>query len=333
MEVHGQSGQTVFRTDTVHDLRITVAEPQWFATLSSWHSGGVDSVLPASILFDGALLDSVGLQMRGTSTFQAAALKKPLKLDFNAIVNGQTYDGLRSVNLNNDAGDASHLRNALTMGIMNAAGVNAPRTGYAQVFINDTCYGLYTLVEQINKAFTNERFGADTGDLWKSIWCPWEYTWPDPIFYLPQLELKNSPNDSIAYARLIAVFERIAHTPDEDLDDTLGLHLSQADHLGTMAVNAAVNAYDNGMHNWWLYHDPLTGVFRYLPWDNDLSFHNPGAVSFALDTTEINYWGATALSKAVTRNDTLVARFKDRLCALRATLFTSSYLAPRIDSA
>ncbi|MBK9196587.1 MAG: hypothetical protein IPO17_16705 [Flavobacteriales bacterium] len=39
------------------------------------------------------------------------------------------------------------------------------------------------------------------------------------------------------------------------------------------------------------------------------------------------------MSKAVTRNDTLVARFKDRLCALRATLFTSSYLAPRIDSA
>ncbi|MEO8068710.1 MAG: CotH kinase family protein [Flavobacteriales bacterium] len=329
-----QSGTQLFRNDVVHEIRLTITEPAWAATLWAWHSNGTDNSLMATVAVDGTALDSIGVRMRGNGTFVwASTPKKPFKLDFNYFLPDQRYDGLRSVNMNNDLFDASHIHNAVCFKMLNDFGVAAPRTGYANLFINDTLYGLYSLAEQINKNFTGERFQNNDGDLWKAIYCNWQYVGSDTNLYTSQLEPKDA-YDGQAWDRLLHVFEMLGTTAFADLDDSLDAVMEMDDFLKTYAVNAATFANDNAANNWWLYWDNDSGRYRYIPWDYDLAFFGNSTYPFTEDTTQIfSWWSTTQLAKAVIRNPDLKARYYDHLCRLRADIFTPQHLYGFIDSA
>lgn len=327
-----QSGLSVFRPDTVHEIRITTDRPDWFQAMVDWHDLQQDSAQLVRMSFDGQELDSVGMHMRGNFSFSTATYKKPFKLDMNAFVGGQEFDGLRSLCLNNDIIDRSHLHTTLAYRLLNDFGVEAPRTGFANLYINDELYGLYTLVEQVNKAYTGERFGNNDGDLWKSYMCFWDYLGPDTAAYAGQMQLKEA-YDSTAYSRLIHVFELLATTPDEALADTLAAVLDLESFLRTWAVNAATDSEDNGPHNWWLYWNPDSARYSCIPWDYDLAFYNVTAAAFSEDTTGFYWWASTRLTKAVTRSPVLMARYYQLLCEFHTELFHGGQLTDRIDSA
>ena len=51
------------------------------------------------------------------------------------------------------------------------AGVDAPRHTYAKFCINDKYYGLYSMIENVEKGFLKDHFGDnDNGNLYKAYW-------------------------------------------------------------------------------------------------------------------------------------------------------------------
>lgn len=103
----------------------------------------------------------------------ARSLKKSFKVDLNRNVDGQTLDGLTMLNLHCGVSDPSMTREALSCIFFRDAGVPAPRTVFAELFLtvpgkyDKELVGVYTLVEQVNKVFLKRHFGDGSGLLLK----------------------------------------------------------------------------------------------------------------------------------------------------------------------
>lgn len=321
-----QSGTTLFRTDTVHTISVTIPQPDWYNTLVQWHYDDVDSCLMCSVTVDGQTIDSVGINMRGNASFTwSEAPKKPFQLDFNAFVAGQRWDGVKSFNLNTGVPDAAYLREPLTYKVLRDFDVVAPRTGYADLVVNDTLYGLYILVERVNKTFLEDHYASNDGDLWKAMLCDWSYHGVDSAEYY--MDPKERA-DQLNWHRFTELLRVLNETPYPDLDDSLALRLDLTSVLRTFAVNAAVFAQDNLLQNWFLYREPDSARFHYIPWDYNLAMAGADMYTLSEDTTSFfGWWGSTQLMKAVMTNTTLRAQYYDELCTLRADVWNTTHLA------
>jgi hypothetical protein len=59
------------------------------------------------------------------------------------------------------------MKDYLSYRIMQQAGVAAPLASYTVLYINDTLWGLYLAVEDVNVSFLQRNFGQDAGQLYK----------------------------------------------------------------------------------------------------------------------------------------------------------------------
>ena len=121
----------------------------------------------ADLTAEGKTYKKVGLRYSGEITYFASALglKRPLKIEFNKFAD-QRFQDLTSLQLHAMPMDPSKGREVLAYSLFRAAGVPAPRTAYAEVTLTvpgkyDKEYlGLYTVVENVDKTFLADRFGA-----------------------------------------------------------------------------------------------------------------------------------------------------------------------------
>lgn len=83
----------------------------------------------------------------GPNGLTALADKVSLKIKFNEYVKGQRFYGLKKLTLNNMAQDFTMTHETLAYQIARETGVIAPRTGYANVYVNGSLRGLYLTLE------------------------------------------------------------------------------------------------------------------------------------------------------------------------------------------
>jgi hypothetical protein len=82
------------------------------------------------------------------------------------------YD-MKALNLKAMWNDVSQMREALAWSLFREAGIPAPRHTYARFCINDRYYGVYSVIEQVDKAMLKDHFGKknDDGNLYKAYWA------------------------------------------------------------------------------------------------------------------------------------------------------------------
>ncbi len=115
-------------------------------------------------------IEHVGIRLKGAFSFQGLGGKASFKLKFNKYEEGQRFVGLEKLTLNNMRQDRSQVHEWLGYQIFRAAGVPAPRSGYAWVTVNGNPYGLYANVETVDDRFLNDRFEEDEGNLYEAPW-------------------------------------------------------------------------------------------------------------------------------------------------------------------
>jgi hypothetical protein len=134
----------------------------------------------ADLDFAGRSFTNVAVRYKGNGTFMQSrnSLKRSLKIELNQYVKGQKLAGLTKLNLHNCVTDASWMNEVLSHRLLHGAGVPAPRTAYACVFITvpgkfeAQYFGLYSLVEDLDKHFAEERFGTKEGTIFKPVLRP-----------------------------------------------------------------------------------------------------------------------------------------------------------------
>ena len=237
----------------------------------------------AEFTAEGKTCKDVGLRFKGNAGYMATAglLKRPFKIDFNHYVAGQQFRGLKMVSLDAGAMDPTQLRESLSYAVFHEAGVPAPRTALVRLYITipgtyeKEFAGLYTLVENVDKTFLKDRFQSAKGLLLKPERVrALDYLGENWSSYEDQYRPKTDAN-ARTKRRLIEFAKLVNNADDEQFRKEIGSYLDADEFLRFLAANALLSNLDSflGMgHNYYLYLQPTTNKFVFIPWDLDLSF-------------------------------------------------------------
>lgn len=114
-----------------------LATPDEYVTATVTATDGTETVGPLQ----------TGVKLKGHGTFQPITGKAAFKLKLNEFVSGQKLLGQKKLTLNNLTQDKSWTHETLAYEAFRAAGVQAPRTGFAYVRLNGEGLGVYLNLE------------------------------------------------------------------------------------------------------------------------------------------------------------------------------------------
>ena len=151
-------GDTIFSSSQIHNINITFSQPDFWDSLMHYkqHADSFNlstQSMMGNIYVDGTLIDSVGVTLKGNSSYGYPGRKKSIKVVFNQYIKGKKLEGLTLINFNNNTLDPTMMREKLLLDFMNKKGLPAPRCTYAKVSYNGQYVGLYKMIEQVDKEF------------------------------------------------------------------------------------------------------------------------------------------------------------------------------------
>ncbi|MHB1307442.1 MAG: CotH kinase family protein [Limisphaerales bacterium] len=237
----------------------------------------------ADLEFEGQRLDNVAVRFKGNGTFleSRGSLKRSLKIDLNRFVKGRKLAGVSKLNLQNNVTDATCMNEVLSYRLYRDAGVPAPRTAYARVWVtvpgkHDRTYlGLYSLSENVDNNFARDRFGTRKGAIFKPVtpelfadlgddWAKYQQT------YDPKTEVSLEET-----GRVIELCRLVSHADDAEFAARVFdyFDLDQvARYLAVLVWQCDFDSILGPGQNFYLYLHPQTRKFQFLPWDQDHSW-------------------------------------------------------------
>jgi spore coat protein H len=236
----------------------------------------------------GQHLSRVGLRFKGSLGTLASCLapdgtrtcaKLSMKLKFNEYLPEQRLSGLKRLNFNSMVRDPSQLRERVAYRVFREMGLPTPRAVHARLSVNGEDQGLFTLVEDVDGRFTDERFaGGGDGNLYKEQWP----TTADAARLDERLEAGPDIVDHGALLRFRA--DLAAATLPAALPEVVARYMDIDQVLAHLAVARAIHDWDGVMtflcpavgpcenHNFFLYQHEGEPRFSLIPWDVDRVF-------------------------------------------------------------
>ncbi|MBL8209852.1 MAG: CotH kinase family protein [Bryobacterales bacterium] len=247
-------------------------------------AAGIDfQYVHADLDFNGRTLTDVAVRYKGNKTYMMSrnSLKRPLKIDLNKFVKGQKLEGQTTLNLHNNVTDPSAMNETLSYRLFREAGVPSPATGYARVYVtvpgrfDRQYFGLYSLVEDIDKEFAEDRFHSKDGAIFKPVTRElFQYLGDDwsryRQIYDPKTQLTAAHK-----ARVIDFAKLVTSADDAQFAVDLPQFLDVKEFAAFLAMTVWLSNRDSilGMgQNFYVYLHPKSNTFQFLPWDLDHSF-------------------------------------------------------------
>jgi len=206
----------------------------------------------------------VGVRLKGSASFQSIDRKPAFKIAFDGRCgSSRRFFGRTSLTLNNLVQDRSSVREVLGYLVFRAAGVAAPRAGYAEVTLNGEPYGLYVDVETVDRELLARHFGDPSGPLYEGAL---EVDLRPDDLWAFELDEGSSPHRS-ELAELIArtqeAGDSIFYGPEALVD--------RAAFLRFLAASAVTGDWDGYWkpNNYRIYYEPTARLWYFLPWGLD----------------------------------------------------------------
>lgn len=185
------------------------------------------------------------------------------------------FDGLKKINLNNGWSDPSLLREKLYLDFLYEHDIPAPRANFARVYLNDAYWGLYSMVEHVDKTFLEDRFNENDGNLYKAEKLA-DLSWhgPDQENYYEYYALKTNEKTN-DWSDLIQLIDTVNHSKDEEFSTSLEEVLHTERFIRIWAANNLfmnLDDYVGSANNFYLYQHEGRGLFEWIIWDVNLAF-------------------------------------------------------------
>lgn len=286
----------LFDTSVVHQVDISIPEEDWADLLEH----AVDRTqYKVDITIDGEEVKDVAFSTKGNSSLyfvadDPEAVRFSFKVNFGEYVEGQTYHGLDSLNLNNGFCDATYMKDYVSYELFKKTGVPAPLGSYVWLTVNGKDHGLYFAVERVGESFLNREFGGK-GVIYEpeseSLGLTLDQVADIRKNGLPMTtadshgaDLAYTDNNPESYPD---IFENaVTASTDKDDQDVIAAlrslsegkdiekHLDTDEIIRYFAVHNFVLNYDSYtgsmLHNLVLYENE--GVLGLLPWDYNLAY-------------------------------------------------------------
>ena len=285
-------------------------------------------------------VENVGVRLRGNTS--RVSQKKSFKVSFNTFVQGRKYQGVEKLNLNGEHNDPGIIRSKLCWDILNASGVPASRASHVRLYINGSYYGLYMNVEHVDEVFVKQRFGNNSGNLYKCLY-PADLTYngssgsaykgTNSLGRIYDLKTNVAADDYTDLANFITILN---NTAIGELPQKLEAVFNVNSYLRYMAMEVLTGHWDGysyNKNNFYLYHNQATGKFEFIPYDTDNTF---GIDWFGKDwgTRNIYSWAPSNESRPLTKRLLSIKKYRDRytfyLRQLLNSGFGSAQLEPKV---
>ncbi len=276
-----QPVSAVFNDQLVPTVYITIA-PDSLAEIMDPANAQSDHEYPADFVFSAGTIsdtvENIGFRLRGNTSRDAQ--KKSFKVSFNTFENGRKFYGFEKLNLNGEHNDPSIIRAKLAWDIFKQDQIPASLANHIRLFINHQYYGLYINVEHIDENFINNRFGSNSGNLYKCLWpADLVYLGSNPESYKFEsggrrtydLKTNTEADDYSDLAEFITLVHSIPQAGFTDIENWFDVDL----YLRILAIDVVTGDWDDYWYlknNFYLYHDPVEDRFKFIPYDYDNTF-------------------------------------------------------------
>lgn len=309
----------------------------WADSLEYNYENG-EVYMPAQLTYGGMVLDSIGVRYKGHSSYMLSrnTPKKPLKFKFDKYRKDQTFFGLNRLNFSNCVQDPSFMREAISYNIARQY-MPAPRTAYANIYIEGELIGFYVQVEQVDKIFLKRYFEDNGFNLYKSSddGANLEYRGANQSVYESELELKTN-EDLNDWSRLITMIDKLNNTPASAFVDTMQNYLNLDNCIRHLAFNMVLSHFDSytgSGRNFYLYDDKVSGQFNIIPWDFNETF---GAYTnnwdvITQDVVNVSNLIQRPLNKRILENDSLKQVYLNYISKMINSPASYDSIAARVD--
>ncbi|MGD1823048.1 MAG: CotH kinase family protein [Pleomorphochaeta sp.] len=351
----------VFDTSTVQKMRIVIESENWelmnenLDDLSDELGNSTDFTsidnpffVPCELFYspDGESENElewykVGIRFKGNSSlYNANCSKLPFKLDFDEFedtyeeIDNQRFYGFKQLNLKSNYEDESEMREVVTSQLFSDFGLVSAHCSFYELYINvdggdeedDIYYGLYTLVEEVDDTVISIQYGDDndSGNLYK----PEDdaATFASNTYDEDEFNLQTDEDES--YEDIYELYTAINDVDSDDWKTNLEAIFDVDIFLKWLAANTVLQNWDTyGVmsHNYFLYNNPSTNKFEWIPWDNNEALDSNNRC-LDLDMEEVdNNW---PLIRYILDDSSYTETYKSYVSSFASTIFNESYLNP-----
>jgi len=256
---------------------------------------------PANLNFEGKEYKSIGIRYKGSDytlprcffpemngkvdtngTPNKTCPKISYKLKFTEYNKDTRFYGMKKINLHamTATSEPTKMHEMISYELFRDMGIHAPRTSYANVYINNNLIGLFLAVEEIDGRFTKSRW-PDYGDgnLYKEVWPKSA----DTKYYLDGLKTNNDPEDNPNVKKMVSYYNEINSSTAQNFEQKLSPYMDFDYFLRYLVVDVAIKNWD-GLRSWYIDHlgpGPINHNYFYyeeenangkiwlIPWDMD----------------------------------------------------------------
>ncbi|MBI3233738.1 MAG: CotH kinase family protein [Bacteroidetes bacterium] len=254
----------------------------------------------ATVIYDQKdTIRQVCIRIRGNTSRDS---KRPsFKVSFDSYTN-QTYQGLKTFNVNGEHNDPSLVRTIIGYKVLASNGNALPRSNSVRLFFNHQFVGIYVNIEEVDKIFLKSRFDNKNGNLYKCNW-PSDLTWKgaDQQLYKAQgnnplkeriYDLKT--NDSLDdYSDLVEFIRIINLSSNDSFPKQIERIFDVHSFLKSLAAEVLIGHWDSyfmNKNNYFLYHNSDNQLLTYISYDPDNTF----GIAWGIDkiaSRDIHNWG------------------------------------------
>jgi len=256
----------IFRQDEIMDYAFEIRFASWETMSFVNPFRGTFRYVLGTVTIGNEMYTHVGIRFKGYSSFMGAGIKKPFKVDFNRYDEGQDYLGVTKLNFGNSWSDPTMMREVLGYEVFAAAGCPASRTSYVNLYVtvpglyNRELFGVYVVVEQVDRPYLADRFGNDEGNLYKAGNLGADLVWlgPDPAEYGRRYEKKTNEEED-DWSDFIHFLDVLNNTPDDQFKSELEQVFNVDGFLNYLAASTVLSNMDSvaGRNaNFYLYNNP-----------------------------------------------------------------------------
>ena len=245
---------------------------------------GIDfEYVHADLEFEDRVFRDVGVRYKGNGTFMESrdSLKRSLKIHLNQYTKGQSLGRITTLTLQNNVTDGSMMNEVLAYRLYRDAGVPAPRTAYAKVFVTvpgkyERKYvGLYSMTEAEDKQFVERHFGTKRGAIFKPVspslftdlgadWAAYNQ------IYDPKAALYDEQKKAV-----MELSRFVTQADDAAFSAHIGEFIDLPEFARFMAVMVYLSDLDGILgpgQNLFLHLHPKNQQLQFIPWDQDHSW-------------------------------------------------------------
>ncbi len=263
---------------------------------------------------------NVGFKLKGRNSSNRSITKKSFEVVFNSFDKNATFQGLKRLRLAGQEKDPTMMRAKLATDLFHEMKVAVPRSNHVQVYINGAYYGLYLNVEPVDENFLSHNFGNKNGNLYEATAnASLGYLGVEANRYkIAQdgkrvYQLKNNlARDD--YSDLANFVNRLHISSEEEFQENIDRVFNVDMFLRTLAVDIFIGnweGYSFNIGNYFLYHNPKTDKFEYIPHQFENTF---GIDEFSEDWAMRNLYAWTPKDKFIPLHERIlkVPDFRNR---------------------